>query len=128
MPGAGLARHLMSMGLMTVQISLGEIVEAFYEELLETYGDHEVALMMAQTLANELMLAGSHGEATALLGATAGAEARSSSGPGAAGDARSHGRRAAAARRLAAAARALSPGWKAGRHLRAARRSLVNCG
>jgi len=96
---------------MTLQISLGEIVEAFYEELVETYGDQEVALMMAQTLANELLLDASRGdEAAPLLGATAGP-----SGSRAAGDARDHDRRAADARRLAAAARALGPGWRARR-------------
>jgi hypothetical protein len=37
-------------------MSLGEIVEAFYEELLETYNDKEVALIAAQTIATELLL------------------------------------------------------------------------
>jgi hypothetical protein len=103
------------MRLMTLQVSLGEIVEAFYEELVETYGDEEVALMMAQTLANELLLQASHGDDPApLLGVTAGPRTRSASGPRAAGDARDD-RRTANARRLATAARVLSPRWKAGR-------------
>ncbi|HVK77277.1 MAG TPA: hypothetical protein VM734_28420 [Kofleriaceae bacterium] len=42
--------------MRTVEISIGELVEAFYEELLETYHDKEVALIAAQTLATELLM------------------------------------------------------------------------
>ena len=42
--------------MQTVQVSIGELVEAFYEDLLETYGDKEVALIAAQTLATELLM------------------------------------------------------------------------
>ncbi len=40
---------------MTVQISLGEILEAMYAELMETYGDKEVALAAAQAVSDELL-------------------------------------------------------------------------
>ena len=40
---------------MTIQISIGEIIEAMYEELIETYGDKELALVAAQALGDDLM-------------------------------------------------------------------------
>ena len=46
----------MSLGPMqTVQISIGEIIEATYEELMETYGDKELALAAAQAVGDELL-------------------------------------------------------------------------
>jgi hypothetical protein len=41
---------------MTIQVSIGELIEAMYEELVETYGDKELALVAAQALSDELML------------------------------------------------------------------------
>lgn len=40
---------------MTIQISIGEIIEAMYQELVETYGDRELALVAAQALGDELL-------------------------------------------------------------------------
>jgi len=57
-PGVGryLARSLMVCSAMrTVQISVGEIIEAIYADLIETYGDHELALAASQALADELL-------------------------------------------------------------------------
>jgi hypothetical protein len=39
----------------TIQISIGEILEAMYEGLMEAYGDRELALVAAQTLGDELL-------------------------------------------------------------------------
>lgn len=51
-----LARHLMKWSCMrTIQISIGEIIEAMYEELVETYGDRELALVAAQALGDDLL-------------------------------------------------------------------------
>jgi hypothetical protein len=53
---AMLARHLMKWSCMrTIQISIGEIIEAMYEELIETYGDRELALVAAQALGDDLL-------------------------------------------------------------------------
>jgi hypothetical protein len=41
--------------MRTIQISIGEIIEAMYEELLETYGDKELALVAAQALGDDLL-------------------------------------------------------------------------
>ena len=41
--------------MRTIQISIGEILEAVYEELLETYGDRELALVAAQALGDDLL-------------------------------------------------------------------------
>ena len=41
--------------MRTIQISIGEIIEAMYEELIETYGDKELALVAAQALGDELL-------------------------------------------------------------------------
>jgi hypothetical protein len=46
---------------MTIQISIGEIIEAMYEELVETYGDKELALVAAQALGDELLARTSRG-------------------------------------------------------------------
>ena len=40
---------------MTIQVSIGELIEAMYEELVETYGDKELALVAAQALSDELL-------------------------------------------------------------------------
>ena len=40
---------------MQIQISIGEIIEAMYEELIETTGDKELALVAAQALGNDLL-------------------------------------------------------------------------
>ena len=40
---------------MTIQVSIGEIIEAMYEELVETYGDRELALVAAQALGDDLL-------------------------------------------------------------------------
>jgi hypothetical protein len=40
---------------MTIQISIGEIIEAMYEELVEAYGDRELALVAAQALGDDLL-------------------------------------------------------------------------
>ena len=47
--------------MRTIQISIGEIIEAVYQELIETYGDKELALVAAQALGDDLLarLAGS---------------------------------------------------------------------
>lgn len=55
-PAGALARHLMKCSCMrTIQISIGEIIEAMYEELVETYGDRELALVAAQALGDDLL-------------------------------------------------------------------------
>lgn len=41
--------------MRTIQISIGEILEAMYEELVETYGDKELALVAAQALGDDLL-------------------------------------------------------------------------
>ncbi len=41
--------------MRTVQISIGEIIEAMYAELMETYGDKELALAAAQAVSDELL-------------------------------------------------------------------------
>ena len=46
---------------MTIQISIGEIIEAMYEGLIETYGDKELALVAAQALGDDLLARVSRG-------------------------------------------------------------------
>jgi len=41
--------------MRTIQISIGEIIEAMYEGLLEAYGDRELALVAAQALGDDLL-------------------------------------------------------------------------
>ena len=41
--------------MQTIQISIGEIIEAMYEELIEAYGDRELALVAAQALGDDLL-------------------------------------------------------------------------
>jgi len=40
---------------MTIQISIGELIEAIYDELLEAYGDRELALVAAQAVGDDLL-------------------------------------------------------------------------
>jgi len=42
-------------GMRTIQLSIGEIIEAMYDGLLETYGDRELALVAAQAVSDELL-------------------------------------------------------------------------
>ena len=41
--------------MQDIQISIGEIIEAVYEELIETYNDRELALVAAQAVGDELL-------------------------------------------------------------------------
>ena len=41
--------------MRTVQIPFGELIEAIYEDLIESYGDKEVALVAAQAVGNDLL-------------------------------------------------------------------------
>ena len=41
--------------MRTIQISIGELIEAVYEELVEAYGDRELALVAAQAVGDDLM-------------------------------------------------------------------------
>jgi hypothetical protein len=41
--------------MKTIQISIGEIIEAVYDELMETYGDREMAIAAAQALGDDLL-------------------------------------------------------------------------
>ena len=41
--------------MQTIQVSIGEIIESVYEELVETYGDRELALVAAQALGDDLL-------------------------------------------------------------------------
>jgi hypothetical protein len=41
--------------MRTTQVSIGEIIESMYDELLELYGDKELALLAAQALGDELL-------------------------------------------------------------------------
>jgi hypothetical protein len=41
--------------MRTIQISIGELIEAVYEELVETYGDRELALVAAQAVGDDLL-------------------------------------------------------------------------
>ena len=41
--------------MQDIQISIGEIIEAVYAELIETYNDRELALVAAQAVGDELM-------------------------------------------------------------------------
>lgn len=41
--------------MRTIQLSIGEIIEAMYQGLLETYGDRELALVAAQALGDDLL-------------------------------------------------------------------------
>ena len=41
--------------MQDIQISIGEIIEAVYAELIETYNDRELALVAAQAIGDELL-------------------------------------------------------------------------
>ena len=41
--------------MRTIYVSIGEIIEAMYQELMETYGDRELALVAAQALGDDLL-------------------------------------------------------------------------
>ena len=41
--------------MRTIQISIGELIEAVYEELVEQYGDRELALVAAQAVGDDLL-------------------------------------------------------------------------
>jgi hypothetical protein len=41
--------------MRTIQISIGEIIEAVYDELVDAYGDKELALVAVQALSDELL-------------------------------------------------------------------------
>jgi hypothetical protein len=41
--------------MRTIHISIGEIIEAVYEELVETYHDKELALIAAQAVGDDLL-------------------------------------------------------------------------
>ena len=41
--------------MQTVQSSIGEIIEAVYQELVEAYGDKELALVAAQAVSDDLL-------------------------------------------------------------------------
>ena len=51
--------------MRTIQISIGEIIEAMYEDLVETYGDKELALVAAQALGDDLLARAAKQEAAA---------------------------------------------------------------
>ena len=38
--------------------TLGDVIEAFYSELVQEYGDEDLAEVVAATLINEMILAG----------------------------------------------------------------------
>jgi hypothetical protein len=40
--------------------TLGDLIEAFYSELVAEYGDEDLAEVIASTLINEMILAGLH--------------------------------------------------------------------
>ena len=41
--------------MQTIQISIGELIEAMYEQLMEAYGDRELALVAAQAVGDGLL-------------------------------------------------------------------------
>ena len=45
---------------MEIRTTLGQLIEAFYAELVQEYGDEELAEVIASTLINEMILAGLH--------------------------------------------------------------------
>ncbi len=51
--------------MRTIQISIGEILEAVYAELVEAYGDKELALVAAQALGDDLLARVTRDRATA---------------------------------------------------------------
>ncbi|MEC8192945.1 MAG: hypothetical protein VX944_07080 [Myxococcota bacterium] len=45
---------------MNHNTTLGDLIEAFYAELVSEYGDENLAEVVAATLVNEMILAGHH--------------------------------------------------------------------
>jgi hypothetical protein len=41
--------------MRTIQVPLGELIEAMYEGVLEVYGDGELALVAARAVGDELL-------------------------------------------------------------------------
>jgi hypothetical protein len=41
--------------MRTIEISIGELIEAVYAELIEMYGDRELALVAAQAVGDDLL-------------------------------------------------------------------------
>ena len=39
----------------TIQVSIAEVIQSVYEELLEQYGDRELALVAAQAVGDDLL-------------------------------------------------------------------------
>ena len=39
----------------TIQVSIGELIEAIYAELVESYGDRDLALVAAQAVGDDLL-------------------------------------------------------------------------
>ena len=46
--------------MTTQHTTLGDLIEAFFTELVNEYGDEELAEVIASTLINEMILAGHH--------------------------------------------------------------------
>ena len=41
--------------MRTIQIEIGELIEAIYDELIESFGDKELALVAAQAVGDDLL-------------------------------------------------------------------------
>jgi hypothetical protein len=41
--------------MRTIQVSIAELIQAVYEELIEQYGDRELALVAAQAVGDDLL-------------------------------------------------------------------------
>jgi hypothetical protein len=50
--------------MRTIHVSIGELLEAVYEELVEAYGDKELALVAAQALGDDLLARFARGATT----------------------------------------------------------------
>lgn len=46
-----------SPGMRTIQIPLGEIIEATYDEMMRSYGDEDLARVAAEAVAYDLLTA-----------------------------------------------------------------------
>lgn len=46
--------------MTTQHTTLGDLIEAFFSELVNEYGDEDLAEVIASTLINEMILAGHH--------------------------------------------------------------------
>lgn len=47
----------------TIQVSLAEVIQAVYEEMIEQYGDRELALIAAQAIGDDLLASASRATA-----------------------------------------------------------------